>query len=55
VVEGEGRITVAQEEAPVRAGSAVFVPSRVPHHFHSIAERLTVLVFFAPAESGDED
>lgn len=54
VVEGEGRITVAEEEAPVRGGSAVFVPAGVPHRFHSIAERLTILVFFAPAESGDD-
>jgi hypothetical protein len=30
----------------------VFVARTVPHRFHGITERLSVLVFFAPAESG---
>jgi mannose-6-phosphate isomerase-like protein (cupin superfamily) len=55
VVEGEASISVADEQAPVRAGSAVFVPAEVPHHFHSITRRLTLFVFFAPAESGEGD
>lgn len=54
VVEGRGRITVAAEDAPVGAGTVVFVPAKVPHHFHSIDEQLTILVFFAPAESGGD-
>jgi len=36
------------------AGSIVFVAARVPHRFHSIAEDLTVLVFFAPAEYSNQ-
>ncbi|MDQ3767718.1 MAG: cupin domain-containing protein [Actinomycetota bacterium] len=51
VVEGEGSITVAGERSPVRAGSTVFVPAEIPHRFHSISQRLTLFVFFAPAES----
>jgi hypothetical protein len=30
----------------------VFVGKRVEHRFHSISERLELLVVFAPAESG---
>jgi len=29
----------------------LFVARTVPHRFHDVAERLSVLVFFAPAES----
>ena len=29
----------------------LFVGRSVPHRFHDITERLSVLVFFAPAES----
>ncbi len=51
VVEGEAKITVADQEASVRSGTAVFVPANVPHRFHSITRELVLLVFFAPAES----
>lgn len=50
VLRGRAAIRVADEDAPVAAGSAVFVPAHVPHHFHSIEEELAVLVLFAPAE-----
>ena len=32
-------------------GSVLFVARTVPHRFHDITERLSVLVFFAPAET----
>lgn len=51
VVEGRGRIQVASEDRMVEPGIVVFVPAGVPHHFHDITEGLTLLVFFAPAES----
>jgi quercetin dioxygenase-like cupin family protein len=35
----------------VSAGSLVYVPAQVEHRFYSIEEELTVLVFFAPAET----
>lgn len=50
VVQGEGVIRVGDEDQPVAPGTLIFVAANVPHHFHSIAEALTVLVFFAPAE-----
>lgn len=50
VVEGRGRITVGDESGPVGPGSVIYVATAVPHHFHDIGERLTLLVVFAPAE-----
>src|SRR5947207_3723358 len=50
VVRGAGAIRVGDEDRPVGPGTLVYVPARVPHHFHSITEDLTILVFFAPAE-----
>jgi mannose-6-phosphate isomerase-like protein (cupin superfamily) len=50
VVEGRGQITVGDDVQAVRRGSVVYVATAVPHHFHDITERLTLLVVFAPAE-----
>jgi mannose-6-phosphate isomerase-like protein (cupin superfamily) len=50
VVSGKAQITVADESRAVQAGSIVYVEKNVAHHFHSIEEELTLLVFFAPAE-----
>jgi quercetin dioxygenase-like cupin family protein len=50
VVSGRGRIQVGAEDRAVEAGTVVFVEAGVDHRFHAIAEDLTVLVFFAPAE-----
>lgn len=50
VVGGRGRLRVGDEDREVAAGAVVFVAARVDHRFHTIAEDLTVLVFFAPAE-----
>jgi mannose-6-phosphate isomerase-like protein (cupin superfamily) len=51
VLEGRAVLRVGAEEVAVRPGSIVYVPARVPHRFHSIAESLVALVWFAPAES----
>jgi mannose-6-phosphate isomerase-like protein (cupin superfamily) len=51
VVAGRGQIRVAGEDRPVGPGSVVYVPATVEHRFHSIAERLELLVVFAPAET----
>ena len=53
VVSGRARILVADEDREVLAGSIVYVAKNVAHHFHSIEEDLTVLVFFAPAENSN--
>ncbi len=50
VVSGWAKILVAEEDRDVKAGSIVYVEKNVAHHFHSIEEELTMLVFFAPAE-----
>ena len=50
VVSGRAKILVAEENREVKAGSVLYVPKNVAHHFHSIEEDLTLLVFFAPAE-----
>ena len=51
VVSGRALIRVADEDRSVGPGSIVFVAANVSHRFHSIAEDLVVLVFFAPAEN----
>ena len=51
VLRGRASITVADEVRIVVAGDVVFVPARVGHRFHDIAEDLEVVVVFAPAES----
>ncbi|MBI3934443.1 MAG: cupin domain-containing protein [Acidobacteria bacterium] len=51
VVRGRAWMRVGTEERTVGAGSLVFVPAGLEHRFHDIEEELTVLVFFAPAES----
>ena len=54
VVSGRAKILVANENQDVQAGSIVYVAKNVAHHFHSIEEELTVLVFFAPAEYSNQ-
>jgi mannose-6-phosphate isomerase-like protein (cupin superfamily) len=51
VVSGKGQIMVADEIRPVEAGSVVFVAKHVIHRFIDISEDLSILVFFAPAET----
>ena len=51
VVAGRARLSMADQDQPVGPGSVLFVARAVPHRFHDVTERLSVLVFFAPAES----
>jgi quercetin dioxygenase-like cupin family protein len=50
VASGQGSIRVGDEDHAVSAGSLVYVPATVPHHFHSIGAELVIVVLFAPAE-----
>jgi mannose-6-phosphate isomerase-like protein (cupin superfamily) len=50
VVAGRARISVGDEVRPVGPGDVIYVATAVPHHFHDITERLSLLVVFAPAE-----
>jgi len=51
VLRGRGRMRVGEADRPVAPGDIIFVAARVEHRFHSITEDLSLLVFFAPAES----
>jgi mannose-6-phosphate isomerase-like protein (cupin superfamily) len=51
VIAGRAQVEVAGESRAVMPGSVVFVGKGVDHRFHSIDERLELLVLFAPAES----
>jgi len=51
IVGGRATIRVGNEDRPIAAGTAVFVPAGIEHHFHSILAELQVLVVFAPAET----
>jgi mannose-6-phosphate isomerase-like protein (cupin superfamily) len=51
VLAGRAQLEVAGQDHPVEPGAVLFVARTVPHRFHDITERLSVLVFFAPAES----
>jgi len=51
VVSGRGRFTSGGAERAVEAGDVLFVPAQEEHRFHSIEERLSLLVLFAPAET----
>jgi mannose-6-phosphate isomerase-like protein (cupin superfamily) len=52
VISGRATVLVDGRDSPIGPGSVVFVGKRVEHRFHSITERLELLVVFAPAESG---
>ena len=51
VLAGRAWLDVAGQDHRVAPGSVLFVARTVPHRFHDITERLSVLVFFAPAET----
>ena len=50
VVSGRARFTSGDDDREVGPGDVLFVPAREEHRFHSISERLELLVVFAPAE-----
>jgi quercetin dioxygenase-like cupin family protein len=51
VIRGKARMKAGNEDHLVTAGSMIFVAAGVEHRFYDIEEELSVLVFFAPAES----
>jgi mannose-6-phosphate isomerase-like protein (cupin superfamily) len=50
IVSGRGWFQAGAELQPVHPGAVLFVEKQVEHRFFDIAEDLTALVFFAPAE-----
>ena len=56
VLSGRARVKLGDaagkgQDLAVAGGDVIFVPARQEHRFHSITEELSLLVFFAPAES----
>ena len=51
VIKGRAQIRIGEEDRPLQPGSIIYVAAFDEHRFHSITEDLTVLVFFAPAET----
>ncbi len=51
VASGCARFKAGKEDQAVGAGSVIFVAAKLEHRFYEISEDLTVLVFFAPAET----
>jgi mannose-6-phosphate isomerase-like protein (cupin superfamily) len=51
VLAGRARVRVGDEDESVAPGTFVYVPKEVEHRFHDIEDDLTLLVFFAPAET----
>jgi uncharacterized RmlC-like cupin family protein len=51
VVNGRARFRAGSEDRAVGPGSVIFVAALVEHRFYDVEEELSVLVFFAPAES----
>ena len=49
VLEGQGILSAGGEDSPVASGSVVYVKAQVEPRFHSIDEKLKILVVFAPA------
>jgi len=54
IIQGEGRVLVAGEVSPVRAGSVVLFPRGAVHMLHNTgAGEMKVVCFFAPATNLD--
>ncbi|HYR88602.1 MAG TPA: cupin domain-containing protein [Terriglobia bacterium] len=51
IIKGRGHIRGGSQDRAVQTGDFVFIDAGEDHRFHSITEDLTLLVFFAPAES----
>lgn len=51
VVDGRGRMRAGSEDQSIGPGSLIYVAAKVDHRFYDIESPLTVLVFFAPAET----
>ena len=50
VISGRSRFTCDGTTVPVQPGTTLYAAAQAVHRFHDIAEDLTILVFFAPAE-----
>lgn len=51
VIRGRSKMLLDDRDIEVKAGDTIYVAKGVEHRFHEIEEDLSILVFFAPAES----
>lgn len=51
VLDGRATLAVGDEELPAEPGALLYVAKGAEHRFHTITERLRLLVIFAPAEA----
>jgi len=51
VLSGRGQLQIGDDDHSVEPGVFAFVEAGAEHHFHSIAEELSLLVLFAPAQT----
>ena len=51
MIAGRSAFTCAGERIDVQPGTTIYVAAHAEHRFHDIAEDLTILVLFAPAEA----
>lgn len=51
VLRGRGRMSAGDQDQSVSEGSLIFIAAHVQHRFYEIEEEMTLLVFFAPAET----
>lgn len=51
VLSGRAKIEIEDEVYPALPGALIFVAAKARHRFIEIEEDLTLVVFFAPAES----
>ena len=51
IISGRGFIQVGTESRAIQAGTVLYVEANVEHRFHEIAEDLTILVFYAHANT----
>lgn len=54
-IRGIGRLTAGGEEFDIEPGVIVYVKAGVEHHFHDVADDLTVLVFFSADTDGSQE
>ena len=50
IISGRGFIQVGTESRAIETGMVVYVEANTEHRFHTIAEDLTILVFYAHAD-----
>jgi mannose-6-phosphate isomerase-like protein (cupin superfamily) len=50
VISGQATFRCGDEQAPVQAGTVLYVERHVEHRFVDVVQDLVVLVFFAPPE-----